>query len=197
MKHCPSCNFSFPDFHQVCDFDGTELIADPNRQQVVTIPPRSNFLRTMKSPVLWAALLLILVLSTAFLTAYLDVTRQSVSAVKAQPSPGSLSQVAVASDQTPAEAKPPESAGAPIASNSPERSGFVHQSRRTTPHRTPTRLSQRTISRERVAPPSIARSQASQVGRREDAKQDFQEKGPKLTAMLKTTWRVLKWPFRF
>jgi len=29
MKRCPKCDFSFANFHHVCDFDGTNLIDVP------------------------------------------------------------------------------------------------------------------------------------------------------------------------
>jgi hypothetical protein len=45
MKHCPACNFSFPDFHLVCDFDGTELVPDPERLALIRFQPRRWFIR--------------------------------------------------------------------------------------------------------------------------------------------------------
>jgi hypothetical protein len=47
MKHCPACNFTFPDFHLVCDFDGTELIPDPERLSLIKIPARRSHLRAV------------------------------------------------------------------------------------------------------------------------------------------------------
>jgi hypothetical protein len=87
MKHCPACNFSFPDFHIVCDFDGTELVPDPERPSLVRSTPLSRFRSTLQSPRFWGGLLAVAVVSYTFLFALYDARRRSTPAVAAQPSP--------------------------------------------------------------------------------------------------------------
>jgi type IV secretory pathway VirB10-like protein len=87
MKHCPACNFSFPDFHIVCDFDGTELVPDPERPSLVKSPPLSRFQSALQSPRFWGGLLAVAVVSYTFLFALYDARRRNTPAVDAQPSP--------------------------------------------------------------------------------------------------------------
>src|SRR2546430_15731270 len=42
LKYCPRCNFTFADFHHVCDFDGAELISAPEQP---SHGPRPSLLR--------------------------------------------------------------------------------------------------------------------------------------------------------
>ena len=61
MKRCPKCDFSFASFHHVCDFDGTDLIDDPETLPVspgvsalvvshpVTISPSGKVSRVFSS----------------------------------------------------------------------------------------------------------------------------------------------------
>jgi hypothetical protein len=93
VKHCPACNFSFPDFHRVCDFDGTDLVSDPDPLSLVKSPPPSRFRRTLQSPLLWGGALAFAAVSNAFLFSLYDAGSQSTTAVKAQPSPTSIGKV--------------------------------------------------------------------------------------------------------
>jgi hypothetical protein len=200
MKHCPACNFSFPDFHRVCDFDGTELVADPERPLPNSSPHGSRFRRALKSPVPWAGLLLIGVVSSAFLVAYYDAVNQSTPVVKDQPSPSSS--VAQASEQSPALIKTPvpsKHAGSRSLNTLPGESAAILRRQRTSPP-TLARLHQRTSNRTGSVsePRAVATgSQKSQIARRKNSEEISDRKEPKLTAMLKTTWRVLKKPFKF
>jgi hypothetical protein len=55
-----------------------------------------------------------------------------------------------------------------------------------------------TISREVLNPNSAnSNPQKSEVAQRKEPPPSSREKDPKLVAMLKTTWRVLKKPFKF
>ena len=93
MKHCPACNFSFPDFHKVCDFDGTDLIPDPEPLSLVKSPAPSRFRRTLQSPLFWGGVLAFAAVSNAFLFSLYDASSQSTPAVKAQPAPASLASI--------------------------------------------------------------------------------------------------------
>jgi len=241
MKHCPECNFSFPDFHRVCDFDGTELVPDPERPSLVNAsPPQSRFRRALKSPVLWAGVLLLAVLSSAFLVAYQDATRQSKPVVINEPSstsPVTATPLATASEQSRAQVETPAApARRSRSSNSKRLAGVssVRLRRQATAARSVARVDRRTSSKgqfvseaqadrgpragsprevvdatgsqktevaQRKVPQQTQRtaseSQKSEVVTRTDVQKTSDDKDPKLTAMLKTTWRVLKRPFKF
>jgi hypothetical protein len=87
MKHCPACNFSFPDFYKVCDFDGTPLVADPESLSLVKPSLPSRLRSTLQSPVFWGGLLAFVVVSNTFLFALYDARKRSTLSVNAQPSP--------------------------------------------------------------------------------------------------------------
>lgn len=231
MKHCPACNFSFPDFHRVCDFDGTDLIQDPEPLSLV-IPQPSRFRRTLRSPLFWGGALAFAAVSNAFLFSLYDAGSQSTPAAKAQPSPvsqasiGSLIPSAQARESTALTRKPVLSTrsrsgtlGRPLwhahlarvpSSNVRQRrevktarirprpqTTFVaaQPSRAVTPTK-PAPLA--TISREVLKPNGANTTpQKAEVAQRKDPQQTSRENDPKLVSMLKTTWRVLKKPFKF
>lgn len=200
MKQCPACNFSFPDFHQVCDFDGTELIPDPSRPSVPPPARQSRLLRLMKSPVLWAVLLLVFVLSTAFLTAYLDATQESAPLAQTASPADSVANNRIGTDQASDQLQPAGPDRDSAISNSTKRSAAVRHTRNVRPTQS-LRTSQSRVARWRKSESSSRtagghRSVKPEIVRT-DAKRESSDKAPKLTAMLKTTWRVLSKPFRF
>ena len=183
MKYCPSCTFSFPDFHLVCDFDGTELVPDPERLSLIKTPPRRTLLRRlMTSPELLTALaILALFLSTAFFAYYQEI-HQSTATADVQVAPVLLNKTPHLSTRTNAWLPQPDSSAssAPRAKNS------------TAAHH---------LSSNR---PSVARLRREKRNEHPSAQTEVargvdppSEKQPKLTAMLKTTWRVIKKPFGF
>src|SRR3977135_1776164 len=82
MKRCPKCDFSFVNFHHVCDFDGTELVDDPATLPVspgisaLVAATRSPFLRLVKSPIFLIVLALAGLVSSALLIGYYDAASQ-------------------------------------------------------------------------------------------------------------------------
>lgn len=197
MKHCPACNFSFPDFHHVCDFDGTELLPDPERPSLVNAAARpSAFWRILKSPILLATLSLLALILSAVLIGYIE-SATSLSpvvppVVKAPPSPLPIS-VARASEQPPAQVK----------TRVPAKRGSIR-----TVNKLP-RSTSANLRRQGHAPAArrLARlhrkmsietgSPGSESARQSEPQQLSNEKPPKLVAILKTTWHVLKKPFKF
>lgn len=176
MKHCPECNFSFPDIHNVCDFDGTELIHDPERPSLAKTSPRpSRSRRFLKSPMFLTTLAMLTLFLSAVLIGYLDSAREIAPIVKEQPAAPSLS-VASAPEQSSIQTKTPLRRKANIQ-------------RQTTGTRSLARVRQSSSERYRASKPEIA----AQKNRR----QVSEEKDPKLVAILKTTWNVLKKPFKF
>ena len=199
MKHCPECNFSFPDFYRVCDFDGTELVPDPERLALIKVPikapPRpSRLRRSLKAPMLFTSLAILVLFLSAVLIAHFESATESVPVVKEQPSPNSpgiANSVAQASNQSPAEIKTPATSTGSNITNSDTSPGSSAASvrRPATTARTLVRVHQRN---------SVgSRSQKSEVARRTNAQRISNEKQPKLVAVLKTTWRVLTKPFKF
>ena len=195
MKHCPACNFSFPDFQRVCDFDGTELVKDPEPRSLIKVvnmkasPRPSRFRRSLNSPVFWSALLLMAVLGTAFLAAYYDATNHFVPVVKLRPTPAATASAkpgARPSDQI-AEVNTP--------ANSTESSAHVRRPAKAS--RSLARLGQIRSNGVRLRKLEVARLQKTEIARRREAQSVRSEKQPKLVAMMKTTWRVLTKPFKF
>ena len=82
MKHCPECNFSFPDFHRVCDFDGTELVQSPERQSLMTVPKHVPHPRLgLKKPMLLTSLAVLGVFLSAVFIGYLESPAPTIPAL--------------------------------------------------------------------------------------------------------------------
>jgi len=220
MKYCPACNFSFPDFHHVCDFDGTELVAEPERQALMKARP-SRFRSALKSPAFLSVMLAIVLLSSAIMIGYLENKPPEVAA-----------------NQTPANLLSDAGSATNDTKQAPHKIRAAHRHvrslaafsgtnvRQTTPARTVAKTHQRFIagpspkaeiarSREpqqfsnssAINVPATARSSPSPANMSAPRNAQFSasrnlepashSKDPKFTAMLKTTWHVLKKPFKF
>jgi negative regulator of sigma E activity len=183
LKYCPRCNFTFADFHHVCDFDGAQLINAPEPPSNGSRP--SLLRRCLKSPVLLASVGLCAVVASAFLIGYFEVVNQTNSIVKTEPAPA-----------LPANALPP----APDT-----QSTAMNQTATVSRGKTQRSTSSSSTRRPRTASTTVARlrlqrrstSKRSELARRTELPQPASKKDPILTAMLKTTWRVLKKPFSF
>jgi hypothetical protein len=183
MKHCPACNFTFPDFHLVCDFDGTELIPDPERLSLIKIPARRSHLRAviMSPKALTAVAIVGLFLSAAFI-AYRQTTSRSTRTLLA-------TNVAIPPLQTAeATSKPELRARSVSVAPSHTREKPPVRAQRSLPGRS-------SFARHRPETPDEHLSRQPEVARRAD--ESPSESQPKLVSMLKTTWRVLKRPFSF
>lgn len=183
MKYCPRCNFTFADFHHVCDFDGAELISAPEPPSHGSRP--SLLRRCLKSPVLVATVGLGAVVSSAFLIGYFEVVNQTTSIVKTEPAP-----------PLPATALPPAPDKQSPATNKP---AGVSPAKIRTPTKSSSTRRHRAASATvaRLRPQSRNASKRSETARSNESPQTASRKDPILTAMLKTTWRVLKKPFSF
>lgn len=199
MKRCPKCNLTFADFQHVCDFDGTGLVDDPEtlpvspRVSALVAATQSPLLRLIMSPVFLTVLGLAGVLSSLLLIVYYDATSQSSSIATNQPSQNSTVSpvIPVQTSVPPASSKTPAaSSQASVLSNSKgtERSSAALR-RQAKASRSSTRLHSLTTARnqQRRSPAAVQR----------ESKDTVNQKEPKLTAMLKTTWRILKKPFKF
>ena len=182
LKYCPRCNFTFADFHHVCDFDGAELIS---AAQPVNGSRPSLLHRCLKSPVLLASIGLCAVVASAFLIGYFEVVNQTTSTVKTEPAP-----------TLPAIAVPPARDTQSPAMN---KTAVVPQEKTRRSTESSSKRRQRTASTTvaRLHPQPRNTSKRSEIARRTESPQPASKKDPILTAMLKTTWRVLKKPFSF
>ena len=181
LKYCPRCNFTFADFHHVCDFDGAELISAPEPSNGSR---RSLLRRCLKSPALLAAVGLCAVVSSAFLIGYFEVVNQTTSIVKTEPAPALPATALPAAPDT---QSPAMNETAIVSQRKSRRSTESSSTRRP-------RTASATGARIRPQPRNAKRSETA---RRTESQQTANKKDPILTAMLKTTWRVLKKPFSF
>jgi hypothetical protein len=198
MKHCPACNFTFPNFHRVCDFDGTELVPDPERPS--PIKPRSSRLqRILKSPLFSLTLVTIGLFGIALVIGRYESDNQYKAMVQVQPSWNLPRRLKPAS-------KPTASVAAEL--NLPARARTSRTVRSLSPRlrRNPSMALINPKSNSRFQRPAVARTdrEASEVARTDRRASEVaridrrtSEKEPKLTAVLKSTWRVIKRPFQF
>ena len=175
MKHCPACNFSFPDFHLVCDFDGTELVPDEKHLALIKLPGRqSSVPRLMKSPQTLTALAVLGLFLTATVIAYHQISSRSTRTLLAV---------------------------APLAPvlNTPTRSIPSASPSKFTPRPRPSMRAQHSSPvRSSVAKRVYERRDERRSYQTEVIHpQPPPEKPPKFVAALKRTWRVLKRPFGF
>jgi hypothetical protein len=181
MKHCPACNFRFPDFHLVCDFDGTELV--PERQQLALIKVQRRLLipRWLTSPKTVTALAIIGLFFIAAVIAFQQTTSRSTRTLLA------------AKVATP-RLEPPAITTSRAFSTS---SSPVSRSNRTTARSTRAQRSSpvRVVVKSRPEKRNELTSSATEVAHRSETAPS--EKQPRVVAILKTTWRVLKRPFSF
>jgi hypothetical protein len=203
MKRCPQCDSSFPDSHHACEFDGADLADEPRTQHVspgVSAPvaaTQSPFLRLVKSPVFLIVLGLAGVLSSLLLIGYYDAASQHNSIAESRApqdevSTGSGSdRVTSRSEISKPKAKDPSSTRA----------------RSLTASRSRPRLRPSSSIRNQPSRPELAlqrqpkgkalQKESKQSALQRDSKENANRKESKLTAALKTTWNILKKPFKF
>jgi hypothetical protein len=181
MKHCPACNSTFPDFHRVCDFDETQLVPQPDRPSIYGPFRPSRLRRVLKSPKFLTSLAVLALFAASVFIGHLASPIQTVPSVRIQPSPDTagaqpVAHVAQPNAQT---KKNVRWTGDTIDSNRLAKRAAVSRRQARLRHR------------------SVTDNKEPQVARRKDAQSKDNDGDPKLVAVLKTTWRVLKKPFRF
>ena len=212
MKRCPKCDFSFADFHHVCDFDGTDLVDDPETLPVspavsaLVATTRSPFLRLVKSPVSLTVLGLAGILASLLLMVYYDAASHPNSIAESQAARDSVVSLAPPA-QPPAQTvtRAPSTSGSEISKSAKDLS-FARE-RSVTASRSRARLRSSPSIRNQQSRPEIAlqrqpKDKALQKNSKEsalqrDSKENANRKESKLTAALKTTWNILKKPFKF
>jgi hypothetical protein len=217
MKSCPKCNSTFPDFHHVCDFDGAELISLPGPLPPVNALP-SCFRRIVKSPLFVDGVAAVGLLAITLSISYYNSIKKSQGVVKDQQaltSPAGAITDARAPEQpltTIKESVAPTRAAIRNSNRLP-RASFATLRRVATGRPVLARSYQTTSNRNELRQTEVAGQKGLQEDSREKRttkvpvtktgtvqRQDFtetsREKGSTLVAMLKTTWRVLKKPFK-
>jgi hypothetical protein len=220
MKRCPKCDFSFADFHDRCDFDGSDLVEDPETLPVspavsaLAAATKSPFLRLVKSPVFSTALGLAGVMSSLLLLVYYDAANQSSSIGESQAardSPGSPDSIASqvrpaqppAHDRTQAPAISRSEISKPKAtkdlSSTRERSATSSRSRARlhSPTSARNQPSRHELALQRQRKDKARQKESKESALQRDSKENANRKESKLTATLKTTWNILKKPFKF
>ena len=201
MKRCPKCNFSFPDFHHTCDFDGADLVDDPQTQHgsprvtALAAATQTPFRRLVKSPVFLMVLLLACLFSSLLLIVYHD----------AAPQPNSIAESKAprdSSDRPPADAAAQDRTQSPSANSEIKAEAAKDLSSTRAPSVTASRLRTRLRTspsiRNKQSRPEIAlRRQPKDKALQRESKENPNRKESKLTAALKTTWNILKKPFKF
>ena len=218
MKFCPKCDFSFASFHHVCDFDGTDLVDAPETLPVspgisaLVAATQSPFLRLIKSPVFLAVLALAGLLSSALLLGYLDAASQPNSIAESQAARDSVVSL-VPPVQTPAQPTAGVGTRAPFTSrfeiSKPKAAKALSSTRgrSVTASRSRARLRSSPSITNQQSRPEIAlqgqpndkvlQNESKESALQRDSKQNANRKESKLTAKLKTTWNILKKPFKF
>lgn len=232
MKHCPECNFSFPESHRVCDFDGAELVRDESRALVrVPMPPRpSRLRRLLTSPGLITSLAMAALFLSAVLIGYFQPSNEVPPVVKDQPLAPLLTVVRMSetSDKTETPDTAKRRKGTQAQASRLRTKVTVAQAFRSTVtvaqasrwqskvtgaqasrlrtntelsaklRQQPTSIENRSVSDPRASNQrGVVVATGSRKENRAAERENSGEKEPRLTAMLKTTWRVLKKPFKF
>ena len=200
MKHCPKCDFTFADFYNVCEFDGAELVEDPEHppSSERASPPPSRFRRVLKSPLFLTGLLVVALLASALLIGYYDAANQSKLIAGDQPSQNSIVSP-VLPTQTSVQIKTPATSSRVSALSNSKRTEKSSSTSRSTSRSNARRQATASPSSARLHSPASARNQPgrSPAALPRESQDTANKKEPKLTAMLKTTWHILKRPFKF
>lgn len=200
MKQCPTCHFTFADFHSVCTFDGTELVPYEKPQSLMKVaqPPTPPRLSLKPSMSLTSVAVLTVFLS-AVLIGYLKSPSPSIPAVVIQEGDAN----SVSSSARGGRITERFSAEPRIAKQATRFRG--NQNRRVATSKAPLKGTQVVV---RTPSPTIPRPREVQqtwrvyppnapIARRQEVPKASREKSPKVVAILKTTWKVLKKPFDF
>jgi hypothetical protein len=211
MKRCPQCDSSFPDFHHACEFDGAELVDDP---RPLPVPPvvsaraaatKSPFHLLVKSHVFLTVLLLSGLMSSLLLIAYYGARQPNSIAESRAPLDSPDSNVSpvppadtLAQDGTQSPSTGPNEVSTGSGSDRVKRSVTGSRSqarRRTSPSRN--QQSRPEIARQRQPKDKALQKESKESALQRDSKENANRKESKLTAALKTTWNILKKPFKF
>lgn len=207
MKQCPTCHFSFADFHSACTFDGTELVPYEKPQSLMTVaqPPIHPRLSLKPSMSLTSVAVLTVFLS-AVLIGYFKSPNPSIPAVAIQDRDGnSVSSTTRASLAEESGAASKRIARATRVRGNQNRRVATSQNRRVATSKVAPEVSRvvvRSPSPTIARPPEVPRTWRvyppnPTIARQREVEPASREKPRKVVAILKTTWKVLKKPFDF
>ena len=200
MKQCPMCHFTFADFHNVCSFDGTELVPYEKPQSLMKVaqPPTPQRLSLKPSMSLTTVAVLTVFLS-AVLIGYIKSPNPSIPAVVIREgdanSASSSTRDGRSTEQFTSETRTAARATR-VRGNQNRRvatsNAPLKETRVVVRSPGPTIATPREVPQtSRVYPPPAT------ISRRQEVSKASREKSPKVVAILKTTWKVLKKPFDF
>lgn len=199
MKQCPTCHFTFADFHSVCTFDGTELVPYEKPQSLMKVaqPPTNPRLNLKPSMSLTSVAVLTVFLS-AVLIGYLKSPNPSIPAVAVQDRDANSVSSTTRAGRT-------EESG--VESKRIARVARVrgNQNRRVATFKAPLEVPRvvahspgPTTARPREVPQTWrVYPPPATIARKREVESASREKPGKVVAILKTTWKVLKKPFDF
>jgi hypothetical protein len=199
MKQCPTCHFTFADFHSVCTFDGAELVPyeKPLSLMKVARPPTHPRLSLKPSMSLTSVAVLTVFLG-AVLIGYLKSPNPSIPAVAIQDREANSASSTTRADRT---------EGIRAESKRITRATRVrgNQNRRVATSKAPlevTRVVVRSPSPTIVRPREVPQTWRvyppnTTIARQREVQPESRDKPRKVVAILKTTWKVLKKPFDF
>lgn len=183
MKQCPTCHFTFADFQRVCTFDGAELVPYQKAQALITVSQPETRRRGLRPLMSLTSLAVLVVFLSAVLIGYLKSPNPSIPAVAVQErDANSVSTTRAERISEEVTSEPKQTARAIRVRNNPKRR----------------------VPASRVAPDinlgvdrAGNRSPNTTIARQPEVERTSREKSPKVVAILKTTWKVLKKPFDF
>lgn len=199
MKQCPTCHFTFADFHHICTFDGTELVPYEKPQSLMKVAQPPTHPRNLKPSMSLTGVAVLTVFLSAVLIGYLKSPNPSIPAVVTQERDanpvGSSTRAARITERFTPETR--TTARATRIRGSQNRrvatsKGPLELTRVVVHSPSPAVARPREVPQTwRVYPPNAP------IARRQEVPKPSREKSPKVVAILKTTWKVLKKPFDF
>jgi RNA 2',3'-cyclic 3'-phosphodiesterase len=221
MKQCPTCHFTFADFQRVCAFDGAELVPYGTSQSLIKVPqPQTRRPRSLKPSMSLTSLAVLVVFLSAVMIGYLKSPNPSIPAVVLQErNANSVSSTARAgriAEELGVETRVTARAisvrsnlkrRVPVSRVAPEVNRVVNRPPNATIARQPEVQQTSVVNRSPKAAiarrpevqqtSAVNRSPKAAIARQPEIQQTSRDKPPKVVAILKTTWKVLKKPFDF
>ena len=199
MKQCPTCHFTFADFHSVCTFDGTELVPYEKPQSLMKVAqPPTNPRLTLKPSMSLTSVAVLTVFLSAVLIGYLKSPNPSIPAVSVQDRDaksvsstargGRTEEISVESKRIARATRVRGNLNRRVATSKVP----LEVPRVVVRSPSPTTARPREVPQTwRVYPPPAT------IARQREVEPASREKPRKVVAILKTTWKVLKKPFDF
>ena len=200
MKQCPTCHFTFADFQRVCAFDGAELVPFEKTQSLMKVAqPAIHQRRSRKPSMSLTSLAVLVVFLSAVLIGYLKSPNPSIPTVVLEESDANLENSRTRAERIAEELTPETRVPSRAIPSRSKLKRRVAASREVGEvDRGENRSPNVTIARQpEVRPTSRVYPPNPTIARQPEAPPAPRDKSPKVVAILKTTWKVLKKPFDF